>query len=191
MAGLLAGCSSAPQRATAPPTQPVAVSLDAGEQHQKALAEMQAAQWPAARDTLEALTAAHPAHAGPWVNLGIVYTRLGDAPAAEAAYRRAVEANPASTVAWNQLGILYRRTGRAEDAREAYGAALAANPDDADTHWNLGILHDVHLPDAPLALHHYTRYRELTRVQDARLDGWIEDLRARMPGPEMTAEVQP
>jgi len=160
--------------------------------YREVLALMQAAQWPAARQRLEAMTAAHPALAGPWTNLGIVYTRLGEAAAAEEAFRQSIKDNPGNPVAYNQLGILYRRTGRLEAARDIYGAALDVAPDDPGTHWNLAILHDVYLPDARLALYHYERYQQLTGSDDAQLMAWINALRAHIPSTDnLTAGVQP
>jgi len=185
----LLGCAATQERISA--IQPEAVPPAVLENYSQALEQMQAGQWPDARVRLEELTAAHPALAGPWTNLGIVYTRLGEPEAAETAFRRAIDSNPGNPVAYNQLGILYRRTNRLEAARAIYGDALAVAPDDPDTHWNLGILYDVYLPDARLALYHYERYRQLTGSEDPQLKAWITALQARMPAASMTAEVKP
>jgi Flp pilus assembly protein TadD len=161
------------------------------ENYRQALDRMQAGQWPEARQRLEDMTAAQATLAGPWLNLGIVYTRLGEPEAAESAFRRSIELNPGNPVAYNQLGIFYRRTGRLDAARDTYGTALGVAPDDPDTHWNLGILHDVYLPDARLALYHYERYQQLTGSDDPQLKAWVSALQARMPVTNMTAGVKP
>jgi Flp pilus assembly protein TadD len=186
---LVASCAAAPESRLA--VQPEAPAPAVEESYRQALDMMQAGQWPEARQRLEDLTAANATLAGPWLNLGIVYTRLGEPQAAEDAFRRSIENNPANSVAYNQLGIFYRRTGRLEAAQETYGAALGVAPDDPDTHWNLGILHDVYLPDARLALLHYERYQQLTGSDDPQLAGWITALRARMPADNMAAAVKP
>ena len=72
-----------------------------------------------------------------------------------------------------------------------YEAALAVAPDDPDTHWNLGILHDLYLPDTGQALQHYERYRQLTGSDDRQLQAWIADLMQRIEGARLTAGVQP
>lgn len=190
MLWLVAGCAAAPESRLAVQAEAPAPAVE--ESYRQALDMMQAGQWPEARQRLEDLTAAHAMLAGPWLNLGIVYTRLGEAEAAEAAFRRSIENNPANPVAYNQLGIFYRRTDRLEAARQSYDAALGVAPDDPDTHWNLGILHDVYLPDTQLALFHFERYQQLTGSDDPQLAAWITALRARMPADNnVTAVVKP
>jgi len=185
----IAGCAATPESRLVVQTEVPTPAVD--ENYRQALEKMQAGQWPEARVLLEDMTTAHATLAGPWVNLGIVYTRLGEPEAAEHAFRQSIENNPGNPVAWNQLGILYRRTGRLEAAEEAYSAALGVAPDDPDTHWNLGILHDVYLPDVGLALHHYERYQQLTGSDDPQLMAWITALQARLPADNMTAGVKP
>jgi Flp pilus assembly protein TadD len=190
MLWLVAGCAAAPESRLAVQAEAPAPAVE--ESYRQALDMMQAGQWPEARQRLEDLTAAHAMLAGPWLNLGIVYTRLGEPEAAEAAFRRSIENNPANAVAYNQLGIFYRRTNRLEAARQAYGAALEVAPDDPDTHWNLGVLHDVYLPDAQLALFHFERYRQLTGSEDPQLAAWINALQAApVPADTVTAVVKP
>lgn len=186
---LAAGCA-APQagRDTA---QTATVTPALQESYRQALDMMQTGQWPEARQRLEDITAAHDGLAGPWLNLAIVYTRLGEPLNAEKAFRRSIDNNPGNPVAYNQLGIFYRRTGRLDEARKIYDAALNAAPDDPETHWNLGILHDLYLPDARLALYHYERFRQLTGSDDAQLMTWIRELRERVPAVNMNAGVQP
>jgi len=187
---LVAGCAATQESRLA--KQPETPTPAVEESYRQALDMMQASQWPEARQRLEDLTAAQPGLAGPWLNLGIVYTRLGEPEAAEAAFRRSIENNPANAVAYNQLGIFYRRTDRLEAARETYGAALGVAPDDPDTHWNLGVLHDVYLPDKQLALFHFERYQQLTGSDDPQLAAWINALRAAPdPAGNVTAVVKP
>ena len=163
------------------PVKPAAPVKDAEGKHRYALALMAKEEWHSAATELEQLTAARPELSGPWVNLGIVRTMLGEASAAEMAFEQALEANARNAEAWNQLGILYRRSGRLEKARAAYNKGIEHAPEHADLHWNLALLHEDHLPDPVLALQHFERYRELTGSDDPRLQQWIAKLREQVP----------
>jgi tetratricopeptide (TPR) repeat protein len=166
---------------------------DAEGKHHYVLALMEKEEWHKAAEELELLTGARPKLAGPWVNLGIVRTMLGDSDAAEIAFKRAVDADAGHAEAWNQLGMLYRRTGRLEEARTAYNAGLQGNPKHSNLHWNLALLHDQYLPDPALALAHYERYQQLTKSDDAQLQQWIVTLREQVPAEppkKMTAEAK-
>ena len=77
---LVAGCAATQESRLA--AQPETPTPAVEESYRQALDMMQASQWPEARQRLEDLTAAHPGLAGPWLNLGIVYTRLGEPEAA-------------------------------------------------------------------------------------------------------------
>ncbi|MBT8117483.1 MAG: tetratricopeptide repeat protein [Gammaproteobacteria bacterium] len=196
-AALLSGCASAPVDNNVMPTsdtpsKPAAPVKDAEGKHRYVLALMAKEDWHKAAEELEHLTAARPKLPGPWVNLGIVRTMLGDSTAAEAAFKAALDADAGMAEAWNQLGMLYRRSGHLEKARAAYNAGLERSPDHADLHWNLALLHDRHLPDPVLALTHYERYQQLTKSEDPQLQQWITKLREQVPAtkPEkMTAEA--
>jgi len=195
---LIAGCASSPRTDNIVPAsdtqqKPATPVKDAEGKHRYVLALMNDENWQAAATELEILTAARPGLAGPWVNLGIVRTMLGDSEAAESAFKRALEANAGSAEAWNQLGMLYRRSGRLEEARSAYNSGLQSSPNHADLHWNLAILHDRYLPDPVIALAHYERYQQLTKSDDPQLTHWIASLREQVPKAEpakMTAEAK-
>ena len=190
---LTAGCASTPPAENVLPAgdeleKPAAPVKDAEGKHRYALALMEKEEWQEAVEELEQLTAARPDLSGPWVNLGIARTMLGQGDAAEVAFEQALEANSRNAEAWNQLGILYRRSNRLEKARAAYTKGLEHAPDHADLHWNLALLHDVHLPDPALALQHFERYRELTGTDDPQLQQWIARLRELVP-PEDPAKM--
>lgn len=196
---LLGGCASAPQNSDsfvpASDSQPAPATpvKDVKGKHQYVLSLMTAEDWHGAAEQLELITTGHPDLSGPWVNLGIVRTRLGDSAAAEAAFKHALDANARNVEAYNQLGMLYRRSGRLEDARFIYNEGLKQDPDHADLHWNLAILHDRYLPDPAMALAHYEHYQQLTKSDDARLQRWVVELREKMPPTEaesMTAEAK-
>lgn len=195
---MLQGCASAPTGDDYVPTSdkpqtPAQPVKDAEGKHRYVLSLMEQEDWHQAVQELELLTAARPELAGPWVNLGIAHTMLGDSDAAETAFRQALATDDHNAEAWNQLGMLQRRSGRLEEARASYNAGLQQGPDHANLHWNLAILHDRHLPDPALALAHYDRYQQLTKDDDPQLAIWIAKLRQQVPAAEpakMTAEAK-
>lgn len=186
---LVAGCATTHDRkipvSTAKPTEDV-VAL-----HQQAVALMQQEKWREAVQSLEIITSRQYELSGPWLNLGIAYTKTGDGESAERAFRKSIDMNAGNIEAYNQLGILYRRTGRIEEAGFIYESALIAAPDNTNIHWNLGILHDKYLPDARKALFHYQRYQQLTGSDDAQLQAWINNLANNNQANSFTAKVNP
>jgi tetratricopeptide (TPR) repeat protein len=137
---------------------------------------MQKKQWKLAEAELSSFTGQYPQYSGPWLNLGIARMNLGDREAAESAFRTAIDRNRENPVAYNKLGILYRHSGQLDKALDMYELALKVSPDYPDTHWNIGILYDVYLSNADLALQHYIRYQQLTGSDDPKLKGWISTL---------------
>ena len=152
---------------------------------------MQAEEWQAARENLTRITRQDPSLSGPWANLGITRTMLGDRSGAEAAFKSAIDTNSRNVEAYNQLGMLYRRHGQLEDARFIYEQALKLDPDNTHLHWNLAILYDRYLPNPHKSLQHYQQYRQLTGSEDASLLAWIAELQAHLQGDNITARVQP
>ena len=185
---MLSGCT-----ATRPamPEKSGTAAIDVSAEYQQALQHMQKEEWQAARKSLTRITQQDPSLSGPWVNLGITRTKLGDRSGAEAAFKSAIDTNSRNVEAYNQLGMLYRRHGQLEDARFIYEQALKLDPDNTYLHWNLAILYDRYLPDPHKSLHHYQRYRQLSGAEDASLLAWIVELQERDQGDNMTARSQP
>ena len=167
------GCSPVQMR----PAPTVAViSPEMEHSYRQSIELMQKKQWKQAEAALASFTEQYPQHAGPWLNLGIARMNLGEDEAAESAFRTAIGNNRENPVAYNKLGILYRHSGQLDKALDMYERALKASPDYPDTHWNIGILYDVYLSNAELALRHYIRYQQLTGSDDPKLQGWISTL---------------
>ena len=186
---LTAGCTT--MQSTTAPARMSDPSADVTSRHQQAVKLMQAEQWQAAVEMLEAITTEQPAFSGPWLNLGIAHTKRGNSETAEAAFKQAIDMNAANVEACNQLGILYRRTGRYEEARFIYETALETEPDNTSLHWNLAILHDTDLPDPRKALLHYQRYQQITGSDNPHLLSWINNLAKDQQSGSMTARVNP
>ncbi len=177
---LLAACSTAPTVKTTPTAAPVEISEAAKQRYQEALSLMHSEQPAKAESILLQMTRDFPRLAGPYVNLGIIYSRSGRAKEAEQALRKAIELRPGNAAAYNELGILYRAKGRFEEAAEAYRQALKADPDYAFAHLNLGILLDIYLQRPQQALAHYQTYQKLQDKEDKEVKLWIIDLKRRL-----------
>ena len=202
LAALAAGCS-APMPApppveppvSAPPVEaPVAEPARPSEtelEFRRAVAALNAKQDEQAEALFEALAQKHPELASPRTNLGIIYFRRGRLAEAETAFKQAIERHAQDFVAHNYLGIIYRNQGKFDEARRAYQQALAANADYPYAHLNLAILYDLYLGELDKALEHYQRYQRLQAGDDARLVGWLADLRQRIDKHENAEQSTP
>ncbi len=177
---LLAACSTAPKVKTAPSAAPVEIGEEVRSRYQAALALMQAGKDEEAAAILQQMTRDYPRLAGPYVNLGILYSRGGRSEEAEQALRKAIALRPDNAAAHNALGILYRELGRFDEALAAYQAALKADPRYAYAHLNLGILLDIYLQRPAEALPHYEAYQALQARPDKTVALWIVDLKRRL-----------
>lgn len=182
-------CASTQAPKPAPAT--AAVTVDSAASHQQAVTLMQQEKWQQAVILLETLTTQHDNLSGPWLNLGIAYTKTGNSESAEAAFRKSINMNTTNSEAYNQLGILYRRTGRLKEAGFIYETGLKSDPGNASIHWNLGILHDKYLPNPRKALLHYQRYQQITESDDPQLQAWINTLIKDTQKNSLTAKVNP
>jgi Tfp pilus assembly protein PilF len=185
-AQILVGCSTTRLQEIATASAPTP-ELKTNYQH--AIQSMQSEQWQTARDQLTEITTQQPALSGPWLNLGITQTMLGDHTGAETAFKTALDVNHRAIEAYNQLGMLYRRQGRLDESQFIYEEALRLDPDNSNIHWNLAILYDRYLPNPRQALQHYQRYQQLTGSEDPLLQAWIARLDNH--GDNMTARVKP
>jgi len=186
---VLAGGCAATQDIT--PVSNIKPSADTTLLHQQAISLMQQEKWQQAVTRLEHITAQQDTLSGPWLNLGIAYTKTGNSEAAEAAFKKSIDLNTSNIEAYNQLGILYRRSGRLKEAGFIYETALQSDPDNTNIHWNLGILHDKYLPDPRKALLHYQRYQQLTGSNDPQLQAWVNNLLKDTQDNSLAARVNP
>ena len=103
----------------------------------------------------------------------------------------ALVADPLGAALFNQAGVGFRVAGRFAQARTAYESAIAADPARAEAQCNLGILLDLYQDDPAAALPHYERCQALSGESDAKVAGWLVELRARLGLVQRTAEAQP
>jgi tetratricopeptide (TPR) repeat protein len=194
---VVAACGSAPPApeenaagaAVAAPSEPV-LPPEAVQQFDQAVVHMSAGDVAAAEQGFRALAAAYPSYSGPLLNLGILQARAGKLEEAEQTIRSAVERNANNAAAFNQLGIVYRKLGRFKDADEAYQRALQIDPNYALAHLNLGVLCDLYLQQPERALQAYERYLELSATPDARVNGWVTELKKRIGTDPRAARTQ-
>lgn len=197
---MLAACGSAPSKpeqesklpeAAAVQSAPVdaPIPTEAAQQFDSAVASMHAGNLAAAEQSFRALSDAYPLYSGALLNLGILQAKAGRLEDAEKTLRTAIDRNANSAAAFNQLGIVYRRLGRFSQADDAYQRALQIDPNYALAHLNLGVLCDLYLQQPQRALQSYERYLALAVTPDAKVAGWVTELKTRL-GNQRSARAQ-
>ena len=151
---------------------------------EQALDAIHGERYTEAEKLLKELTLKDPTLSGPWVNLGSVYSALGDPAAAQAAYKQAITVNPNSCAAYVELGVLARRTGDFLSAEANYLACVSRVPNFREAYLNLGILYELYLGRLDDALKAYQTYQSLSDSPDRRVAGWVSDLERRVAGNE-------
>jgi tetratricopeptide (TPR) repeat protein len=196
---LLSGCGSAPtqsdasgkseaEQAGAVPAEPV-LPPEAVQQFDRAVTLMSSGDFAQAEQGLRSLAAAYPAYSGPLLNLGILHTKAGKLDEAEKAIREAISRNGNNAAAFNQLGIVYRKLGRFKEADEAYTRAVQIDPNYALAYLNLGVLCDLYLQEPQRALDAYERYLSLASAPDAKVSGWVTELKKRIGAEPRSAQA--
>lgn len=145
----------------------------------QALTHLQQQEYEEAIALLETLIAKEQRLAAPFVNLGIAYSRAGEAKKAEQNFIAALRLDVGHAVANNELGLLYRKTGRLGAARVAYENALAQHPDYLPARKNLGILCEIYLHDLACALEQYQAYLEHNPDEET-ISRWALELKQRI-----------
>jgi tetratricopeptide (TPR) repeat protein len=123
------------------------------------------------------------------LNLAILQAKDGRLADAEKTLTTAIERND-SAAAFNQLGIVYRRLGRFKEADEAYQRAIQIDPNYALAHLNLGVLCDLYLQQPQRALEAYERYLALAATPDAKVAGWVTELKTRLGNQQRSAQAE-
>lgn len=74
------------------------------------------------------------------LNLGVIYTNLGELELAEKAYRQALAMNPRFVPARINLAMLHDQQGNKAEAESQFRKAIEFEPDLAEAHYSLGLL---------------------------------------------------
>lgn len=162
------------------PYVPGEVPPQAVNEHKKIIALMQAKKWNEAEGALQIMTTTFPSLSGPYINLGVVYTQLGQLDEAEKALLFAIDTNPQNMDAYTQLGFVYREQGKFAQAEENYLKALAIWPHHLPSAMNLGILYDLYMGRLQDALKYYELSQNIKGGDDRQLKGWIADISRRI-----------
>lgn len=100
-------------------------------------------QWNAFSVSLEEYIAAQtalPDHPEGYLNLGRLYTNLGELAQAETAYQTAVARGQHFPPAYIRLGTFYYQTERVAEAEQTFQKAIQTMPDQARLHYSFGLL---------------------------------------------------
>ncbi len=198
---LIGGCASDPpapvpleMTESGVAAEPV-VPERAVQQFAQAVAMLESGRTTDAELELKQLALAYPQFPGPYLNLGLLYERVGRLQEAEQALQQALKRGLPSALAYTQLGVVQRKLGRFKEAEAAYLDALKIDPNYALAYLNLGVLCDLYLQQPQRALESFERYMELSGNSDKRVANWIAELKGRVgsnPQPQpQTAEASP
>jgi len=197
---LLAGCGSAPtdsdskqeqaagEAVAGVPAEPV-LPPEAVQQFDLAVQAMSAGDLATAEQAFRSLATAYPSYSGPPLNLGILHTKAGKLDEAEQAIRDAIARNGNNAAAFNQLGIVQRKQGKFQEANDAYTRAVQIDPNYALAWLNLGVLCDLYLQEPQRALEAYERYLSTASSPDAKVNGWVTELRKRIGADPRSAQT--
>ena len=176
-----AGSEGAPVEAPVPP--------EAQMQFDNAVATMNSGNTGSAEQQFRALSASYPAYTGALLNLAILQTKAGKLEEAHKTLTDAIARKP-SAAAYNQLGIVNRRLGRFKEAEEAYQRAIETDANYALTYLNLGVLCDLYLQQPERALEAFERYLALAPSPDAKVNGWVTELKTRLGAQQRSARTE-
>ena len=193
---LLSGCGSAPtareevaaEAAAGLPAEPV-LPPEAVQQFERAVQAMRSGDLATAEQGFRSLAAAYPSYSGPLLNLGILHARAGKLDEAEQAIREAITRNGNNAAAFNQLGIVQRKQGKFQEASDAYTRAVQIDPNYALAWLNLGVLCDLYLQEPQRALEAYERYLSTASSPDAKVNGWVTELKKRIGADPRSAQT--
>jgi Flp pilus assembly protein TadD len=162
---------------------------EAVQQFERAVSQMSSGDLAAAEQGFRSLATTYPSYSGPLLNLGILHAKAGQLDEAEKVIREAIARNGNNAAAFNQLGIVYRKLGRFKEADEAYTRAVQVDPNYALAYLNLGVLCDLYLQEPQRALEAYERYLSLAGTPDAKVSGWVTELKKRIGADPRSAQT--
>jgi tetratricopeptide (TPR) repeat protein len=151
---LLSGCLSTPP---APPSDEEQATWEG------AIKQMKRKRFAKAIPVLAKISAAQPTLAGPQLNLGIAYAKIGQDQQALVHLNQALKLRPQladdQANAWNQIGLIQVRSKQYKDAAKSYRRALQIAPGYDKAQFNLALLYDKYLNDPEEAKRQYKLYQ--------------------------------
>lgn len=118
----------------------------------------------------------HPALAGPWANIGLIYIKENKLDKAIEVLDKALTLNPKLAQAHHLRGYIESKKSNFLQAEKYYKKAIELNPDYSIAHYNLALLYDIYLQDVANAVQHYKMYLKLIKNKDKKTIDWVEQL---------------
>lgn len=178
----LLGCASTGVRQTQENieiTDSYSVDSEIREEFERAVALLKKEEFDEAIMLLRAVTGKVKRFTGPYINLAIAYSKIGELEKAEETLKKALKLNKSHPATNNELALVYRKTGRFAEARKIYEEVLNQYPAFLPARKNLGVLCDLYLRDLNCALQQYESYLEI-QPGDEKIKIWVADVKSRM-----------
>ncbi len=179
---MLGGCLSGnvkQQVAANVESQEIEIPAQAAIDFKLAIAHLNNGKLQLAQTTLKKMTQDYPQLAGPYANLGVLYSRQKNWQEAQTVLEVGHEKNSKNIKILNQLGFVYRQTGEFKLAEKSYLAAIKAAPSDTTAYINIGILYDIYMGQFVKASEYYQKYQGMMAKPDRKVAGWIVDINRR------------
>ncbi len=179
---VLGGCSSGsvkPQIEANVESAVIEIPVQAAVDFKIAIAHLNKDRLEKAELILKKMISDYPQLAGPYANLGVVYTRQKKWGEAKKVLLEGGLKNPKNIKILNQLGYVYRNKGDFKQAEKTYLSAIEKAPGETAAYRNIGILYDIYMGDFNQASRYYQKYQTMLSKPDRKVAGWIVDINRR------------
>lgn len=176
------GCSSGqlkPQVEANVKSEVIEIPAQAAIDFKQAISLLNNEKLDKAKTTFKKMVADYPQLAGPYANLGVIYSRQKKWSEAKDVLVKGSQKNPKNIKILNQLGLVYRNQGNFTNAEKTYLAAIKIAPNDAASYLNLGILNDIYMGKFAKASGYYQKYQSMQVKPNRKVAGWIVDINRR------------
>ena len=179
---LVVGCSSGqvkPKIEANVKSEVIEIPAQAAVDFKKAIDLLNNDKLSNAENAFKKMIELYPQLAGPYANLGVIYSRQGKWAEAKDTLISGNNKNSKNIKILNQLGLVYRKSGDFSGAEKSYLAAISAKPNNAAAYLNLGILYDIYMGKFAKASGYYQKYQAMQTNPDRKVAGWIVDINRR------------
>jgi len=179
---VLGGCSSGsvkPQIEANVESAVIEIPVQAAVDFKIAIAHLNKDRLEKAELILKKMISDYPQLAGPYANLGVVYTHQKKWGEAKKVLLEGGLKNPKNIKILNQLGYVYRNKGDFKQAEKTYLSAIEKAPGETAAYRNIGILYDIYMGDFNQASRYYQKYQTMLSKPDRKVAGWIVDINRR------------
>ncbi len=179
---LVVGCSSGqvkPRIEANVKSEVIEIPAQAAVDFKKAIDLLNNDKLSNAENAFKKMIKLYPQLAGPYANLGVIYSRKGKWAEAKETLISGSHKNPKNIKILNQLGLVYRKNGEFSNAEKSYLAAISAQPNNGAAYLNIGILYDIYMGRFAKASGYYQKYQAMQVKPDRKVAGWIVDINRR------------